>query len=50
MADIGHDPAREICDGGKGAAVDQIPLDLGEPELYLIEPGGVGGELGSIGV
>lgn len=42
-ADVAHDSFREILDRGEDAAVNEVAFDLGEPELDLIEPGGVGG-------
>ena len=42
LADVGHDPARQVFAGRKDAAMDQVALDLGEPQLDLIEPRGVG--------
>ena len=42
-ADVGHDPAGQVVHGSEDATMDQVPFDLGEPELDLIKPGGVGG-------
>jgi hypothetical protein len=32
----------EIVDRGEDAAMDEVAFDLAEPELDLVEPGGVG--------
>src|SRR5688500_7867891 len=42
MADVAADLASEIGDGGEDAAGNDVTLDLGEPELDLVEPGRVG--------
>jgi hypothetical protein len=41
-ADIAHELAGKVLDGREDAARNDIAFDLGEPELYLIEPGGIG--------
>ena len=41
LADEGHDPASEIRYGSEDATVDEVALDLGEPEFDLnVEPDG----------
>ena len=42
MADIAHDLAVEVGLGFEDAACNEISLDLGEPDLDLIEPRGIG--------
>src|SRR5215210_498874 len=43
VAEVAHDLALEISLGAKDAAGDDFSLELGEPELHLVEPGGIGG-------
>ena len=38
-----EDPLLELGDGGEGAAADGLPGDDVEPNLDLVEPGGIGG-------
>src|SRR5688500_13501547 len=40
--DVAHDLATEIGGRGEDAAADEVALDLGEPDLDLVEPGAVG--------
>jgi len=42
MADIGHDLSVEVGLGFEDAACNEVSLDLGEPDLDLIEPRGIG--------
>ena len=42
MADIAHDLAVEVGLGFEDAASNEVSLDLGEPDLDLIEPRGIG--------
>ena len=42
MADIAHDLAVEVGLGFEDAACNEVSLDLGEPDLDLIEPRGIG--------
>ena len=42
MTNEAHQLAGEIRDGGKDASGDYLAFDFGEPDLYLVEPGGVG--------
>ena len=42
MADIAHDLAVEVGLGFENAACNEISLDLGEPDLDLIKPRGIG--------
>ena len=42
MADIAHDLSVEVGLGFEDAACNEVSLDLGEPDLDLIEPGGIG--------
>src|ERR1700730_5795777 len=41
--DVGHELASQIVAGPENAAVDEVALDLAEPELDLVEPGRLGG-------
>ena len=41
MADIAHDLSVEVGLGFEDAACDEVSLDLGEPDLDLIEPRGI---------
>jgi hypothetical protein len=43
VADVTHEFSLEVIDGGKDAAGYEVVLDIGEPQLHLVEPGGVGG-------
>jgi len=43
MPNILHDLALEIRLGSKDSPGDDIALDLGEPDLHLVQPGRVGG-------
>jgi hypothetical protein len=42
MADIAHDLAVEVGLGFEDAASNKVSLDLGEPDLDLIKPRGIG--------
>ena len=42
LADIAHEFPLQIGHRGEHAAGDDIALDLGEPELDLVEPGRIG--------
>ena len=42
MADVAHELSLEIRDRSEHAASDDVALDLAEPQLDLVEPGGVG--------
>ena len=42
MADIAHDLAVEVGLGFEDAASNEVSLDLGEPDLDLIKPRGIG--------
>lgn len=42
MADIAHDLSVEVGLGFEDAACNEVSLDLGEPDLDLIEPRGIG--------
>jgi len=42
-ADVVHELALEVGGRAEDAAVDEVTLDLAEPKLDLVEPGGVGG-------
>ena len=37
-ADVAHDLAAEVGDGGEDSAVDYVTLQFAEPALHLIEP------------
>ena len=41
MADVPHQFSPQVGDGGEDAACDDVTLDLGEPQLDLVEPGRV---------
>ena len=41
-ADVAHEISREIFNGGEDSSGDNLPLDLGEPDLDLVEPGRIG--------
>src|ERR1700726_2348123 len=41
--EISTNLASQVGDGGKDAARQEVPLDLREPELDLIQPGRIGG-------
>ena len=41
--DVGHGLATQVCGRHGDATDDEIVLDLGEPDLDLVEPGVVGG-------
>jgi hypothetical protein len=41
VPDIAHELAFEVRHRGKDAPGDHITFDLGEPELNLVEPGGI---------
>src|SRR6266700_6913066 len=43
VMDIGEELAAEVAGRGEDAAVDEVALDLGEPELDLVEPGRISG-------
>ena len=43
MADIAHELSFEVKDRREYAPSDEVALDLAEPQLDLVEPGGVGG-------
>ena len=38
-AGVTHDFAGQVIDSGKDSSGDEVTLDLGKPELHLIEPG-----------
>ncbi len=40
--DVATDLASEIWNRGEDAPGDEVPLDFGEPDLDLVEPGRVG--------
>src|SRR5256885_7830643 len=42
LADVAHELSLQIEDGCEDAAGDHVALDLAEPQLHLVEPGGVG--------
>ena len=35
---VAHQLSSEILDGGEYSASDDVPLDLGEPDLDLVQP------------
>ena len=41
MADVPHELSAQIGDGGEDATGDDVPLDPGEPQFDLVEPGPV---------
>ena len=41
LADVPHELSAQIGDGGEDATSDDVPLDPGEPQFDLIEPGRV---------
>ena len=41
MADVPHELSAQIGDGGEDATGDDVPLDPGEPQFDLVEPGRV---------
>lgn len=41
-SDVGHELATKIGGGSEHATTDEIPLDLREPDLDLVQPGAVG--------
>ncbi len=43
LADVAHDLLVQVLGAGEDAARDHIALDLGKPDLHLVEPGRVGG-------
>ena len=43
MPDVTKDFSSEILNGGKDAPGDNLPLDLGEPDFYLVKPRRIGG-------
>ena len=42
MADVAHDLSVEVGLGFEDAACNEVSLDLGEPDLDLIKPRGIG--------
>jgi hypothetical protein len=42
VADVAHEFSLQVWHRGEHAASDDVALDLGEPQLDLVEPGGVG--------
>ena len=40
--DVAHELAPQIRSRGEDAAVDEVALDFGEPELDLVQPRGIG--------
>src|SRR5258708_19160586 len=42
VSDVAEELAREILHRGEDAARNHVALDLGEPDLYLVKPAGVG--------
>src|SRR6516165_10597952 len=41
LADVPHELSAQIGDGGEDATGDDVPLDSGEPQFDLVEPGRV---------
>ena len=41
LADVPHEISAQIGDGGEDATGDDVPLDPGEPQFDLVEPGRV---------
>ena len=41
LADVPHELSAQIGDGGEDATGDDVPLDPGEPQFDLVEPGRV---------
>src|SRR6476619_1723360 len=41
LTDVAHEFFIQILDRGENPSRDDIALDLGEPQFYLIEPGGI---------
>ena len=41
-SDVAQELAREILHRGEDTARNYVALDLGEPDLYLVKPAGVG--------
>src|SRR5499433_2285204 len=41
LADVPHELSAQIGDGGENATGDDVPLDPGEPQFDLVEPGRV---------
>ena len=39
LADVPHELSAQIGDGGEDATGDDVPLDPGEPQFDLVEPG-----------
>jgi hypothetical protein len=42
VSDVAHELAREISYRGEDTARNHVTLDLGEPDLYLVKPAGIG--------
>src|SRR5260370_8603426 len=42
LANVAHELAFEVSEGGKDTASDDVSLDPVEPQFDLVEPGGVG--------
>src|SRR5882757_4916341 len=41
LADVSHELALQVGDGSKDTSGDDVALDLAEPQLNLVQPGGV---------
>lgn len=39
LSDVAHELAPKVLGGGEGSAIDEVALQLAEPELHLVEPG-----------
>jgi hypothetical protein len=42
-ANVTHELAGEIFDGGENSASDDLSFDTGEPDFHLVQPGRIGG-------
>ena len=42
VSDVAQELVREILHRGEDAARNHVALDLGEPDLYLVKPAGIG--------
>ena len=47
-ANVAHKSSGEVFGRGEYAAGDDVTLDLGEPDLDLVEPSGVGSRSGGV--
>ena len=45
VSDVTQELARQILDRGEDTASNDLALDLGEPDLYLVKPAGIGGSV-----